>query len=75
MQRVTWGTMEVLALVDNVMAYPGTAVYPEAEKLEQYRHYLDEQGDVALNFGASSAWMGTCGCWWIRDGGQSTRGG
>lgn len=52
MQRVSVGSVEVVALVDNVMAYPGTAVYPGAgEKLEQYRHYLDAEGKVALNFG------------------------
>src|SRR5688572_32680113 len=52
MQKVKVGSVEVIALVDNIQAYPATAVYPEAgDALEQYRQYFGEEGRVALNFG------------------------
>jgi glyoxylase-like metal-dependent hydrolase (beta-lactamase superfamily II) len=52
MHRFTVGNVDVIALTDTVQAYPATVVYPHAEDaLDAYRHYLDADGAVALNFG------------------------
>lgn len=52
MQRTKVGDVEIVALVDNITPYAVTAVYPQAgAALDAYRHYLDDQGRVALNFG------------------------
>jgi glyoxylase-like metal-dependent hydrolase (beta-lactamase superfamily II) len=59
MQRASVGSVEIVALVDNVQAYPGPAVYTDAgDALGQYRHYMDANGAVVLNFG----------CFLLRDG-------
>lgn len=51
MRLVTVGSVEVYALVDNVQAYPAGAVYPQAgDALVRYKHYLDPEGRVVLNF-------------------------
>jgi glyoxylase-like metal-dependent hydrolase (beta-lactamase superfamily II) len=51
MRRATIGTVEIFALVDNVQAYPANAVYPTAgAALQTYRHYLDAESRVVLNF-------------------------
>lgn len=53
MERVDVGDVTVVALVDNVQAYPASAVYPNAgDALRELRHYLDAQGNVVLNFAA-----------------------
>ncbi len=52
MQKTKVGSVEVVALVDNIQPYPATAVYPEAgDALQQYAGYFDAEGRVALNFG------------------------
>jgi glyoxylase-like metal-dependent hydrolase (beta-lactamase superfamily II) len=52
MQKTKVGSVEVIALVDNIQPYPATAVYPEAgDALQQYAGYFDAEGRVALNFG------------------------
>src|SRR3970282_2498248 len=51
MRRATVGTVEIFALVDNIQAYPANAVYPTAgAALQTYRHYLDAESRVVLNF-------------------------
>lgn len=51
MQETSIGTVEIVALVDNVMPYGGALVYPHAgEKLNAYKHLLDGNGAVALAF-------------------------
>lgn len=51
MERRTIGTVEVIALVDNVQAYPATAVYPSAgASLARFAGYFDSNGALALNF-------------------------
>ncbi len=52
MQKATVGSVEVVALVDTIQAYPATAVYPQAgEALERYAQYFDAEGRVSLNSG------------------------
>lgn len=52
MQKAKVGSVEIVALVDNVQFYPATAVYPEAgDALQQYAGYFDADGRIALNFG------------------------
>jgi hypothetical protein len=52
MQKTRVGSVEVIALVDNIQLYPATAVYPQAgDALAQYSHHFDDEGRVALNFG------------------------
>lgn len=59
MKRTAVGNVEIVALVDNTAPYPAVAVYPTAgEALESYRHYLDSESRVTLNFG----------CFLLRDG-------
>ena len=59
MRKVRVGNLELVALVDTIQPYPGTAVYPEAgPALDAYKHYLDAEGRVALNFG----------CFFVADG-------
>lgn len=51
MQKVRVGDIEVVALIDTIQAYPASAVYPEAgDALENYKHYLEADGTLALNF-------------------------
>ena len=53
MERRTVGSVEVIALVDTIQAYPATAVYPEAgEAVSRFSGYMDVDGKVALNFAA-----------------------
>jgi glyoxylase-like metal-dependent hydrolase (beta-lactamase superfamily II) len=52
MQKTKVGSVEVIALVDNIQPYPATAVYPEAgDALQQYAAFFDPEGRIALNFG------------------------
>ncbi|MBI5949908.1 MAG: MBL fold metallo-hydrolase [Chloroflexi bacterium] len=52
MERRRVGNVDVVALVDNVMPYAATAVYPEAgAALDRFRGYFDAEGRVPLNFG------------------------
>lgn len=51
MQKVRVGNIEIVALIDTIQAYPAADVYPEAGgALENYRHYLEADGTLALNF-------------------------
>lgn len=52
MRHVKVGNVDVFALVDNVMAYPASSVYPNAGDLSRFNQHLDADGGVALNFGA-----------------------
>ncbi len=53
MQKAQVGSVTVVALVDNVQAYPASAVYPKAgDALQEFARYLDASGAVALNFAA-----------------------
>lgn len=59
MQRAKVGNLEVVALVDTVQPYAATSVYPQAGgALNDYKHYLDAEERVALNFG----------CYFVADG-------
>jgi glyoxylase-like metal-dependent hydrolase (beta-lactamase superfamily II) len=50
--RFTVGNVEIIALSDAVQAYPGSAIYPQAgDALDAYRHYQQDDGGIALNFG------------------------
>lgn len=52
MQHVTVGGVQVFALIDDVQAYPATDVYHQAgDALDAYRHYLEPDGGISLNFG------------------------
>jgi len=58
-EKRTVGSIELIALVDNIQTYPATAIYHEAgSALHRYSAYCDDSGGVALNFG----------CFLIRDG-------
>lgn len=60
MEKRSVGSVEILALVDNVMAWPATSVYVDFEShVERFRGYFDDAGNLALNFG----------CFLVRDGG------
>ena len=52
MQAIKIGNVEIVALVDTIEAYPFSVVYPKAELLDWHREYLDDDNNVALNFGA-----------------------
>lgn len=52
MRHVQVGNVDVFALVDNVIPYPATAVYPKATDLSRFAHYFQPDGGVALNFGS-----------------------
>lgn len=59
MERTRVGSIDVIALVDTVQAYPAAGVYPKAADVaSRYSGYLDGEGRVALNFG----------CFVLRDG-------
>lgn len=48
----TIGNVEAAALVDTTQTYPGADVFPAAgESLDRYRHYLDPEGGLEMNFG------------------------
>jgi len=57
MQRTTVGTVELIALIDTIEAYPATSIYPAAD-LARYGQHLDADGAIALNFA----------CFLVRDG-------
>ena len=52
MRRVKVGSVDLFALVDNVIAYPASSVYPNACDLGRFNHYLEPDGGLALNFAA-----------------------
>lgn len=52
MERRTVGSVEIIALVDSVKAFPANVVYPGAGDLAQFAAYMDADGAVALNFAA-----------------------
>lgn len=59
MLKTRIGSIEIAALVDTTAGYPAANVYPKAgEAIAPYRHLLDADGNVVLNFG----------CFLLRDG-------
>jgi len=51
MERRKVGNVEIIALIDNVQAYPAAAVYPAAgNALARFAGYFDTNGALALNF-------------------------
>ncbi len=50
MQKVTIGSIEMVALIDMVAAYPAKNVYPKVADFSDFERYLDSDGSVALNF-------------------------
>jgi glyoxylase-like metal-dependent hydrolase (beta-lactamase superfamily II) len=51
MERRRVGNVDVIALVDTLQTYPGTAIYPSAgEALKPFGAYMDANGGVELNF-------------------------
>jgi glyoxylase-like metal-dependent hydrolase (beta-lactamase superfamily II) len=62
MLKARIGSIEVAALVDTIAGYPAANVYPKAgDALDAYRHFLDPEGKVMLNFG----------CFLLRDAGTT----
>ena len=52
MEKRRVGNVEVIALVDNIQAWPASSVYPEAgDGLGRFAGYLDGEGRLELNFG------------------------
>lgn len=51
MQKTNVGNVRLVALVDNIQAYPLSAVYPGLSDAAPYREHLDDQDRVPLNFG------------------------
>jgi glyoxylase-like metal-dependent hydrolase (beta-lactamase superfamily II) len=52
MQRTSVGDVEAVALVDNLIPFPATSVYPDAgDELNAYDPYFDADGGIPLNFG------------------------
>ncbi len=51
MQKTNVGNVSVVALVDNIQAYPLSGVYPALSDPVPYRRHLDDQDRVSLNFG------------------------
>jgi glyoxylase-like metal-dependent hydrolase (beta-lactamase superfamily II) len=50
-ERRTVGNVEIIALVDTLQTYPGTAIYPQAgDALQRFTAYMDADGGVELNF-------------------------
>jgi len=50
MQKTTVGSIELVALIDMVAAYPATTVYPKVSDFGDFERYLDSDGSVGLNF-------------------------
>lgn len=50
MQKTTVGSVEMVALIDMVAAYPAPNVYPKVANFEEFERYLDSDGSIALNF-------------------------
>jgi len=50
MQKTSVGSIEIVALVDLVRAYPATMVYPGIGDTARFARHLDSEGGVALNF-------------------------
>lgn len=51
MKRARAGSIELVALIDNIQPYPATSVYPQAgDALGGYSGFLDAEGRVELNF-------------------------
>ncbi|MFN0147903.1 MAG: MBL fold metallo-hydrolase [Dehalococcoidia bacterium] len=52
MEKRKVGDVEVVALIDNIQAWPGSAIYPDAGgQLGAFAGYLDAEGRLELNFG------------------------
>lgn len=53
MERRRIGSVDVIALIDQVQTYPAAVVYPAAgDALARYSGYMDSDGGIALNFAA-----------------------
>ena len=50
MQKTTVGSIELIALVDLVQAYPASTVYPDIGDTSRFAKYLQPDGTVALGF-------------------------
>ena len=50
MQKVTIGSIDMVALIDMVAAYPAKNVYPKVADFSGVERYLDSDGSIALNF-------------------------
>lgn len=50
MQRTTVGSIELIALVDLVQAYPANVVYPDIGDAGRFARHLQPDGTVALGF-------------------------
>lgn len=50
MQKTRIGSIEMVALVDNIQAYGAAGVYPKAGDLDRFSRYLDAEGRIPLNF-------------------------
>ncbi|MGE0601234.1 MAG: MBL fold metallo-hydrolase [Dehalococcoidia bacterium] len=50
MQKTTVGSIELVALIDMVAAYPAKSVYPKVDDFSSFERYLDSDGSIALNF-------------------------
>ena len=50
MYKTSVGSIEMIALIDLVRAYPATMVYPDIGDTSRFANYLDGEGGVALNF-------------------------
>ena len=51
MERRTVGKVQIVALIDAVESYPGSAVYPQAgDALQQFARHMDAEGKLPLNF-------------------------
>jgi glyoxylase-like metal-dependent hydrolase (beta-lactamase superfamily II) len=51
-ERRTVGSVEIIALIDTVQAYPATAIYPSAgdEVLRRFAAFMNADGAIELNF-------------------------
>ncbi len=58
MQKTTVGSIEIVALVDLVQAYPASTVYPDIGDTARFTRYLEPDGNVPLGFA----------CYLLRDG-------
>jgi glyoxylase-like metal-dependent hydrolase (beta-lactamase superfamily II) len=62
MERRRVGSVDVIALIDNLKTYPAAVVYPTAgDALARFNGYMDSDGGIALNFAA----------FLVRDGGMT----
>jgi len=58
MRKTSVGSIEMIALIDLVRAYPATMIYPDIGDTARFANHLDSEGGVPLNFA----------CFLLRDG-------